>query len=148
MIFFNLSERQQDAKFEVFALGYQTLSPFSVDVLWSANSTRRVLRFDLLNLEAYFFLLNLYFYPDTTRNTSHLWEVHTDMVTRSLHSVGINRPIWLTQCCTQFKSLGVKVLCVLHLHDNVAFAFKWYWNTWNKKFYSQSIWIGYNIELA
>ena len=35
-----------------------------------------------------------------------------------------NRPIRLTQFCTQFKSLGVKVLCVLHLHDNVAFTFK------------------------
>ena len=32
----------------------------------------------------------------------------------------IHRPIRLTQCCTQFKSLGIKVLCVLQLHDNVA----------------------------
>lgn len=23
---------------------------------------------------------------------------------------------WLTQCCTQFKSPGVKILCVLYLH--------------------------------
>ena len=30
----------------------------------------------------------------------------------------------------------------------MIFAFKWYGNTWNKKFYSQRIWIGYNIELA
>ena len=60
----------------------------------------------------------------------------------------IHRPIRLTQCCTQFKSLEVKMLCVLHLHDNVAFTFKWYGNTWNKTFYSQRIWIGYNIELA
>ena len=59
-----------------------------------------------------------------------------------------NRPIRLTQCCTQFRSLGVKVLCVSHLHDNIAFTFKWYGNTWNKTFYSQRIWIGYNIELA
>ena len=58
------------------------------------------------------------------------------------------RPIRLTLCCTQFKSLGVKMLCVLHLHDNVAFTFKWYGNTWNKTFYSQKIWIGYNTELA
>jgi len=36
----------------------------------------------------------------------------------------INRPIQLTQCCTQFRSLGVKVLCVFHLHDNIAFTFK------------------------
>ena len=39
-------------------------------------------------------------------------------------TIGINRPIRLTQCCTQFKSLGVKILCVLYLHYNVAFAFK------------------------
>ena len=35
-----------------------------------------------------------------------------------------NRPILLTQCCTQFKSPGVKILCVLYLHYNVAFSFK------------------------
>ena len=35
-----------------------------------------------------------------------------------------HRPIRLTQCCTQFKSLGVKILCVLYLHYNVAFTFK------------------------
>ena len=27
-----------------------------------------------------------------------------------------NRPNRLTQCCTQFKSPGVKILCVSHLH--------------------------------
>ena len=27
--------------------------------------------------------------------------------------------IRLTQCCTQFKSPGVKILCVLYLHYNV-----------------------------
>ena len=32
-----------------------------------------------------------------------------------------SRPIRLTQCCTQFRSLGVKVLCVFHLHDNIVF---------------------------
>ena len=33
------------------------------------------------------------------------------------------RPIRLTQCCShvQFKSPGVKILCVLYLHYNVAF---------------------------
>ena len=56
--------------------------------------------------------------------------------------------IRLTQCCTQFKSPGDKILCVLHLHYNVAFTFKWYGNSWNKTFYSQRVWIGYNIELA
>ena len=34
-----------------------------------------------------------------------------------------NRPNRLTQCCTQFKSPGIKILCVLYLHDNVAFIF-------------------------
>ena len=63
-------------------------------------------------------------------------------------SCSSNRPIRLTQCCTQFKSLGVKILCVVNLHDNEAFTFKWCGNSWNKTFYSQRIWIGYNIELA
>ena len=35
-----------------------------------------------------------------------------------------NRPNRLTQCCTQFKSPGTKIFCVLYLHDNVAFIFK------------------------
>ena len=60
----------------------------------------------------------------------------------------LKRSIRLTQCCTQFRSLGVKVVCVFYLHDNIVFTFKWYGNTWNKTFYSQKIWIGYNIELA
>ena len=66
----------------------------------------------------------------------------------ALFTVSPNRPIQLTQCCTQLKSLGVKVLCVFHLHNNIAFTIKWYVKTWNKSFYSQRIWIGYNIELA
>ena len=45
----------------------------------------------------------------------------------------LHRPIQLTQCCTQFRSLGVKILCVFRLHDNVAFKSKW--STWNKTFY-------------
>ena len=59
-----------------------------------------------------------------------------------------NRPIRLIQCCTQFKSPGDKILCVLYLHYNVAFTFKWYGNSLNKTFYSQRVWIGYNIELV
>ena len=59
-----------------------------------------------------------------------------------------NRPIRLTQCCTQFKSPWVKILCVLYFHYNVAFTFKWYGNIWNKTFYSQRVWIGYNIASA
>ena len=35
-----------------------------------------------------------------------------------------NRPIRLIQCCTQFKSSGVKILCVLYMHYSVAFTFK------------------------
>ena len=65
-----------------------------------------------------------------------------------IHIFTVYRLTRLTQCCTQFKSLGVKVLCVLHLHDNIASTFKWYGNTWNNTFYSQRIGIGYNIELA
>ena len=59
-----------------------------------------------------------------------------------------HRPIQLTQGCTQFNSLEVKVPCAVHWHDNAAFTFKWYGNTWNKTFNSQRIWTGYNIELA
>ena len=40
-----------------------------------------------------------------------------------------HRLIQLTQCCTQFKSLEERVLCELHLHDNVAFTFKRQGNT-------------------
>ena len=50
-----------------------------------------------------------------------------------------HRPIRLTQCCTQFKSPGVKILCVLYLHYNLAFTFKWYGNSWNKTFYSRRL---------
>ena len=32
------------------------------------------------------------------------------------HDAILNRPNRLTQCCTQFKSPGVKILCALHLH--------------------------------
>ena len=35
-----------------------------------------------------------------------------------------NRSIRLTQCCTQFRSLGVKILCALYLHYKVEFTFK------------------------
>ena len=37
-----------------------------------------------------------------------------------------NRRIRLTQCCIQFRSVRVKVLCVFYLHDNIAFTFKRY----------------------
>ena len=60
---------------------------------------------------------------------------------------GNNSPIRLTQCRTQFKSPR-KILCVLYLHYNVPFTFKWYGNSWDKTFYSQRVLIGYNIELA
>ena len=56
-----------------------------------------------------------------------------------------HRPVRLTQCCTQLKSSGVKIFCVLYLHYNVVLTFKWYGNSWNKTFYPQRVWIGYNI---
>ena len=51
----------------------------------------------------------------------------------------VHRPIRLTRCCTQFKSPGVKILCVLYLHYNVAFTFKRYGNSPKKAFYSQRV---------
>ena len=63
-------------------------------------------------------------------------------------SICLHRSNRLTQCCTQFKSPGVKLLGALYLHYNVAFAFKWYGNSWSKTLYSQRVWIAYNIELA
>ena len=56
-----------------------------------------------------------HWYPcDTTRT----------LIGYVLSDVHFDRPIRLTQCCTQFRSLGVKVLCLFHLHDNIAFTFK------------------------
>ena len=37
---------------------------------------------------------------------------------------------------------------MLYLRYNVAFTFKRYENSSNKAFYSQRVWIGFNIELA
>ena len=90
---------------------------------------------------------------DMTSKTTTLHVHHSFLYISlpSLHDYDVelpNRPIRLTQCCTQLKSPGDKILCVLHLHYNVAFTFKWYGNSWNKMFYSQRVWIGYNIELA
>ena len=48
---------------------------------------------------------------------------------RDLKFPNPNGPIRLTQCCTQFKSLRVKVLGVMYLPDNVAFIFKCLGNT-------------------
>ena len=45
----------------------------------------------------------------------------------SIFTISAGRPILLTQCCTQVKSPGLKILCVLYLHHNEAFTFKWYW---------------------
>ena len=47
--------------------------------------------------------------------------------------------------CTQFKSRGVTILCVLHLHYNVAFTFRRLGNSWNKTFYSQT---AFSLEWA
>ena len=51
------------------------------------------------------------------------------MVTAILSAIALvkftfeNRAIRLTQCCTQFRSLGFKVLLVFYLHYNVAHTF-------------------------
>ena len=60
------------------------------------------------------------------------------------HQYGRRDVMWkhsirLNQCCTKFKSPGVKILCVLCLHY-VAFTFKWYGNSWNKTICSQRVW--------
>ena len=43
---------------------------------------------------------------------------------QNCQSVQNNRPIRLSQRCTQLKSPGDRILCVLYLHYNVAFTFK------------------------
>ena len=43
---------------------------------------------------------------------------------RSGNSIDLHVFGYKTQCCTQFKSPGDKILCVLYLHYNVAFTFK------------------------
>ena len=43
---------------------------------------------------------------------------------QALNGWSMYRPIRLTQCCIQFKSPGVKILCVLYLHYKLAFTFK------------------------
>ena len=77
----------------------------------------------------------------------NLWGLGYDQ-SEAEGTFSFDKPIRVTQCCTQFKSPEVNILCVLYLHYNVAFTFKWYGNSWNKTFYSQRVWIGYNIELA
>ena len=37
------------------------------------------------------------------------------------------------------KSPAIKILCVLYLHNNAAFMFKWCGNTWNETFYFQRV---------
>ena len=59
-----------------------------------------------------------------------LWAIASKKNFINVHSAAFvtvfahNRPIRLAQCCTQFKSPGDKILCVWHLHYNVAFTFK------------------------
>ena len=70
-----------------------------------------------------FLLISAQLRPTTmTSDASHL----TLLVSSSLaHNLSFNRSNRLTsQCRTQFRSLGVMVLGVSHLHDNVAFGFK------------------------
>ena len=57
-----------------------------------------------------------------------------------------NRPIRLTQCCTQFKSPGVKILCVLYLNYNVTFTFMEIPEA--KRFIHKGFELGTNVYLA
>ena len=41
----------------------------------------------------------------------------------SIFTISALRPIRLTQCCSQLRSPGVNILCVLCLHHNVAYTF-------------------------
>ena len=52
----------------------------------------------------------------------------------------------LTQCCTQFKSLGVKILCLLNLRDNEAFMFKQYGSTGTKRFIPKRFELGTTLS--
>ena len=58
-------------------------------------------------------------------NSKKLWkQLPAARVFTAFLVLFLNRPIRLIQCCTQFRTLGVKVLCVFHLHDDIAFTFK------------------------
>ena len=57
-----------------------------------------------------------------------------------------NTPIRLTQCCTQFKSPGDKILCVLYLHYNMAFTFKWYGIPETKRFIPNGFELGTTLS--
>ena len=70
----------------------------------------------LINERKFTFLLC---FPSTSPRGAYIW--------RGLFSEFYG--IRLTQCCTQFKSPGVKILCVLYLLYNVAFTFKLYGNS-------------------
>ena len=41
----------------------------------------------------------------------------------SIFTISALRPIRLTQCCSQLRSPGVNILCVLCLHHNVAYTY-------------------------
>jgi len=56
------------------------------------------------------------------------------------------KPIRLTQCCTQFKFHAVKVLCVFHLHDNVAFYSNYTDILGRKRFIRKGFELGTTIE--
>ena len=77
------------------------------------------------------------------------WSLGQPNITTDIFLHFHHRPFRLTHCCAQFKFPEVKILCALYLHYSVAFTFKWYGNSWNKKmFYFQRVWTGYNIDLA
>ena len=73
------------------------------------------------SLEAFYSFPPLYKFHVSCFVFSHFNSLPPASLSLLLH---FNRLIRLTQCCTQFKSPGVKILCVLYLHYNVAFTFK------------------------
>ena len=104
-----------------------------------------------------------YFRIRTAKPTNHStrsdWEINGTLRKSGLTAIfstkqqytnfsWVDRPIRLTQCCAQFKSLRVRVFSVFHLHDNVEFTLKWVGNTWNKTFYSQRIWRNLGTTLS
>ena len=118
------------------------LKPFSLSSPFSITRFNFVCLHLLLTRASLLALAESIYYWSLLSNNSVIFRAQVELTDST------NRPIRLTQCCTQFKSPGDKILCVLYLHYNLAFTFKWYGNSWNKAFYSQRVWIGYNIELA
>jgi len=52
----------------------------------------------------------------------------------------------LTQCCTQFKSPGVKIICVLYVHYNVVFTSNDMENPETKRFIPKGFELGTTLS--